>query len=206
MGLLLLQQVAAYAISWSYNLQSAFKEAGRMQKPIMVDFYTDWCGWCTKLDKETYRNQKVANLAEKFICVKIDGDKNRDLVKKYNVTGYPRIIFFDSSGKIIDEIGGYAGPETFEKIMTAVLKEVGASPLEHDKETSSGEVLETLQNKTSDFELTGIMYDPKRPSAVVNNTIVGIGDTVDDAKVLVIKRNRVTLLYRNREIVLRLNK
>ena len=44
-------------------------------RPIIVDIYTSWCGWCKVMDKETYRNAKVANyINEHFYAVKIDAE------------------------------------------------------------------------------------------------------------------------------------
>jgi tetratricopeptide (TPR) repeat protein len=77
----------------------------------MVDFYTDGCGWCKKLDRDTYADPEVANLAKKFICVKVNGDKYQDLVSKYAVTGYPTILFLDVEGRPLVSIVGYVNAE-----------------------------------------------------------------------------------------------
>lgn len=111
---------AGYCISWSNSLSDGIKEAKSKQKPVMVDFYTDWCGWCKKLDKDTYSNPKVQNLAQKFICVKVNGDKFNDLVAKYAVQGYPTIIFLDPSGKEISRIVGYLDGPSFSAKMSEI--------------------------------------------------------------------------------------
>lgn len=54
------------------ELQVAYSKA---PKPIIVDVYTSWCGWCKVMDKETYRNTKVANyINEHFYAVKLDAE------------------------------------------------------------------------------------------------------------------------------------
>jgi len=121
-GLFFLLPPDAYAISWRYNLLDALKTAKREQKPIMVDFYTDWCGWCKRLDKDTYGDSRVQKLAGQFICVKVDGNRNADLIGKYNIRGYPTILFLDSNGNIVQQIPGYVGPADFVKTMNIVLK------------------------------------------------------------------------------------
>ncbi|MFH0771047.1 MAG: thioredoxin domain-containing protein [Candidatus Omnitrophota bacterium] len=117
----------AHAISWKYDLQSALNDAKKLQKPVMADFYTDWCGWCKKLDSDTYSDKKVSELADKFICVKVDGDKYRDLAAKYGVSGYPTVIFFNSSGNVEGSIRGYEGPADFARDMNAILAKTGGS-------------------------------------------------------------------------------
>jgi thioredoxin-related protein len=52
--------------------------AGKLQKekrPILIDLYTTWCGWCRQMDKKTYSNKQVAQyLQEKFYTVKVDAE------------------------------------------------------------------------------------------------------------------------------------
>lgn len=64
----------AAAIEW----MSVEDAAGRLQKekrPVLIDLYTTWCGWCKQMDKKTYSNKKVAQyLQEKFYTVKVDAE------------------------------------------------------------------------------------------------------------------------------------
>lgn len=89
----------ACAISWEYDLDDAIARSKKEGKPVMADFYTDWCGWCKKLDNETYKDKAVSDLSQKFLCVKVNGDAQRDLTTKYRVNGYPTVIFFPPAAK-----------------------------------------------------------------------------------------------------------
>jgi len=111
----------AAPISWKRDLPAAFEDAQKSGKPVMADFYADWCGWCKKLDATTYSNPAVQKLAEEFISVKIDGDKNENLTVKYRVTGYPTVIFFDSVGTVLIKYPGYLGADGFARMMKSVL-------------------------------------------------------------------------------------
>jgi len=110
------------SIDWSTDLQKAAKQAAKAKKPLMVDVYTDWCHWCKELDKKTYTDARVIDLSRKFVCVKVDGDKNRDFVKKYSIEGYPTIVFLSSKSKEIHRVVGYQGPDDFLKSMKEALK------------------------------------------------------------------------------------
>lgn len=114
----------AHAIDWKYNLQDALKSAKVQHKPIMIDFYTDWCGWCKKLDSDTYSDPKVNAAAKKFICVKINAEKEPNLANKYGVSGFPTIIFLDSNGAVLSKIPGYLPPDRFLANMNKILSMV----------------------------------------------------------------------------------
>jgi len=123
----------AHAIDWKYNLQDALKSAKAQHKPIMIDFYTDWCGWCKKLDSDTYSDPKVNAAAKKFICVKIDAEKEPNLASKYGVSGYPTIIFLDSNGTVLSKIPGYLPPDKFLANMNKILSMVPKPSAQNDE-------------------------------------------------------------------------
>src|SRR5437867_228320 len=60
-------------------------------KPVFVDFTTDWCGWCKKLDKDTYSQPSVAEAMKAFVNVRIDAEKGEGpaLAKRFFVHGFP---------------------------------------------------------------------------------------------------------------------
>jgi len=106
--------VAAGAIPWEKSLTKALPKAKSAGKWVMIDFSTSWCGWCTKLDQDTFQNPQVsALLQEHFICVKLDGDKEKSLMKKYGVRGFPNIVFTDASGTKKHQVNGYLPPQPF---------------------------------------------------------------------------------------------
>jgi uncharacterized protein YyaL (SSP411 family) len=211
-------QAAAHAVSWGSNLESALKNARWRKKPVMVDFYTNWCGWCKKLDSETYTDLKVNRLARDFTCVKVNGDRDKDAVRKYNITGYPTVLFLDTGGKVVQRIEGYRNPDGFAATMQEVLKKVepaqkaksvkgrkGVLPLiDRRRPSATKEKAEKADKKKPLFELSGIVYQPKKMMAIVNNMVVKEGDKINGAKVVKITRNKVKLSYKRREIVLKM--
>ena len=86
------------------------------EKIILVDFETESCVWCDRLDADTFTDQKVIDFAKQnLISKKIDAEKGDGpkQKKKYRVRGYPTILFLDSQGVEIDRIVGYRPPEEF---------------------------------------------------------------------------------------------
>jgi thioredoxin-related protein len=62
------------AISWM-NLEEAAGKLQKERRPVLIDLYTTWCGWCRQMDKKTYSNKQVAAyLQEKFYPVKLDAE------------------------------------------------------------------------------------------------------------------------------------
>ena len=119
-------KAGATKIAWETDFNTALAKAKAANKVIMVDFYTDWCHWCKVLDEKTYTDSRVIEAAGQMISAKIDADKNQKVVSKYNVEGYPAILFLKSDGTEIHRISGFRPPEDFLPDMKAVLK--GVSP------------------------------------------------------------------------------
>jgi thioredoxin-related protein len=69
-------------VEW-HSFDEGIEAAGTQGKHIMVDVYTDWCGWCKKLEKETYADYAVREvLSESYISVKLKGDSGKKLKVK----------------------------------------------------------------------------------------------------------------------------
>lgn len=110
------------SIKWRTDYKKAVEDAKKYAKPVMIDFYTDWCGWCKKLDKDTYTDSRVVQLSRKFVNIKVDGDKSPDIVKPYKIEGYPTIVFLNAKGKESRRIVGYKDADEFLKIMKQVVE------------------------------------------------------------------------------------
>lgn len=66
--------VPAPAVSW-LTVEEATSRLQQQKKPVLIDLYTTWCGWCKQMDKKTYSNKAVAQyLGDKFYTVKVDAE------------------------------------------------------------------------------------------------------------------------------------
>jgi thiol:disulfide interchange protein len=114
-------------VSWEPSYDAALARARKEKKLVMVDVYTDWCGWCKKLDKDTYSNRDVeARLTKEFIAIKINPEKsvqNSKLAKQFGTHAYPHIVFLDAEGNKISEILGYLTAEKFLKRLDQITEE-----------------------------------------------------------------------------------
>ena len=111
--------VTAPSFEWVQDYDRALAAAKGTKRIVMVDIYTDWCGWCKKLDKDTYNDKGVGDkVAKDFVAVKLNPEKNlkgATLAKEFGTTGYPHIVFVDATGKKVSEINGYLPPGEFLK-------------------------------------------------------------------------------------------
>ncbi|PCJ67251.1 MAG: hypothetical protein COA58_02735 [Bacteroidetes bacterium] len=106
---------------WNKALELA-KESG---KPILVDFYTEWCGWCKVMDKKTFSVPSISEkIAADYIAVRLDAERGigKMVAAKYRVSSYPTIGYFTSEGKLMGKISGYITADKFPDMIDSMAK------------------------------------------------------------------------------------
>lgn len=105
----------------------AEKAAKAENKPMFLQFSTNWCGWCRKLEKDTFPDPKVKETFSKFVTAYLDctveqGEKptadaklNLDMMAKLGGRGYPFMAIIDVDGTVLNIISGYMKPAEFLK-------------------------------------------------------------------------------------------
>lgn len=113
------------APAWIVNDEpGAFARAAAEGKPVMMDFYADWCAACKELDHETYNQTEIISRSAGFISLKMDFTKQNDwskqMIKKYGVAGMPTVIFFSADGKEKERFTGFKEAAEVAQIMDRV--------------------------------------------------------------------------------------
>lgn len=101
------------------NWEEALRIAKQEGKPIFLNISASWCGPCKMLKTRTFPDEEVGDFYNaNFVNVKVDGEKGEgiELARKYNIRGYPTLIFLDSSGEVIVQTAGYRNPKQFSDI------------------------------------------------------------------------------------------
>ncbi len=94
-------------------------EAQNKDKPYLVEFYTNWCGYCKKFDREVITDSSFYAPVNKYLLFqKINGEFDAQTAKQYNIKGYPSFILFAPDGSILKKINGYQTAEDFNKLFT----------------------------------------------------------------------------------------
>ena len=122
-----------------YNsLQEAKEVVGTSDKPILIDFYTDWCTWCATIDTVLLIDSAAIEFfSNEMVLVKINVQKDtvvtakndtvfaKALAEEYHISGYPTIVMIDKDGVEIDRLVGYVPPAQFIKTFRDYGKGIG---------------------------------------------------------------------------------
>lgn len=147
-GLLLFLSVSAWKPVESEKVEwITFEEAIELHKEnpkkLLIDLYTDWCGWCKVMDRETYSNAMLSSyINENFYPVKFNAEQKESVefvghtfkfipsgrrgvhelaaALTNNQLSYPTTVFMDEDLRIIQPIAGYLKPKQMEPILNFI--------------------------------------------------------------------------------------
>ncbi|MCB1892887.1 MAG: thioredoxin fold domain-containing protein, partial [Rhodocyclaceae bacterium] len=100
---------------------------GSANRPVMLDFYADWCVSCKEMEKYTFSDARVAAKMRQMILLQVDVTANTDedkaLLKRFSLFGPPGIIFFDRQGRERQglRVVGYQPADDFLKALNTAL-------------------------------------------------------------------------------------
>lgn len=105
------------------GFDEALERARSERKLVLVDVYTDWCGWCKKLDREVFSDARVAAAAKDLIAVRVNAEKGGEKVaERFDVQGYPTVLFVDGAGKVVRRVDGFVDVDEMLQILSALPK------------------------------------------------------------------------------------
>jgi thioredoxin-related protein len=138
--LLMSFQVQAQDIKWiSWDEAVQLSQTDAKPKKIFIDVYTDWCGWCKKMDKDTFQHPEVSKyMQDNFYMVKLDAE-GKDPIEYQGKTfkfvpsgrngyhelaaallqgkmSYPTVVFLDENRNMLSPVPGYQKVEPFMQI------------------------------------------------------------------------------------------
>ncbi len=132
--------LTAQEVTWlSWDEAYTLSKSDKNPKKIFIDVYTDWCGWCKKMDKDTFQNPEVAAyMKANFYMVKLDAEGKEDITYngktfKFVPQGrrgyhefaaallqgkmsYPTVVFLDENFGMLSPVPGYQKVEPFMQI------------------------------------------------------------------------------------------
>lgn len=132
-------------IEW-LSLEEALKKAEKEPRPIVMDVYTDWCGWCKRMDAYTFVNPVIVDyISKNYYAVKFNAEMREPVTylgKEYTpyqgpgkgphtlvVTltngklSYPTMVYLDAQGALVTVVPGYYVPRDLEPILHFIAEE-----------------------------------------------------------------------------------
>lgn len=125
-------------VKW-YTLTEAVELAKSNPRPIFVDVYTDWCGWCKTMDRETFSNSVIAEILNtKYYPAKFNAETKDTVIfqgRKFFNDGsigknhqlayamlqgqlsFPTVVFLTAKSELITPVMGYKDAKTFEPLL-----------------------------------------------------------------------------------------
>jgi thioredoxin-related protein len=126
-------------VKW-YTIEEALELNKKEPRKLIVDVYTDWCGWCKVMEKNTYNNEIIAEYINKnFYNVKLNAEQKEDIkfgdrIFKFvpqgsrgyhelaaafldGKMGYPSVVFFDEKIRRLHYFQGYIKAKQFDEIV-----------------------------------------------------------------------------------------
>ncbi len=118
-----IQGLHFYQVNSVAQVKQQVQKAKAEHKPILLDFYADWCVACKVMDRTTYADPKVQQTLKKFVLLRADVTTNnkptQQLMRRFNVVAPPTLVFFNPNGKelIKYQLVGEMGPKKFYRYM-----------------------------------------------------------------------------------------
>ncbi len=114
-------EVVRGAIAWQRDVRRAIEVARAEGKLVVADVYTDWCGWCKKMDKTIYSDPAIVALSRQQVFVKVNAEdrgQGQNFAEQMRVKGYPTTIILDGNGRVLNIAEGYiASPRAFGELV-----------------------------------------------------------------------------------------
>ncbi len=119
-------------LTW-YKYDEGLAKAKEENKHVVVHFYTKWCGWCKRMDQNTFSHEEVKKvLNESYVAVRVNGQSGekvkvdgkqiteKQVAGMFRVRAYPITWFLKPSGEWIAPRRGYVSPDEFLYILNWV--------------------------------------------------------------------------------------
>ena len=133
------EEISEEKIDW-LSFEEAVEKAEEDPRPLVIDVYTSWCGWCKKMDASTFEDPEVVKMVnEKFYAVKLDGEYKGDIVFKGHTfkfvnsgrrgyhelpaslmngrMSYPTIVYMNKDLELLQAIPGFKSAQQIHPIL-----------------------------------------------------------------------------------------
>jgi thiol:disulfide interchange protein DsbD len=106
-------------LPWQRYSEEALSQALVAGKPVMIDFYADWCLACKELEEKTFSDPGVRESLQDFVLLRFDATEESEalvpLRTKYKIVGLPTVVFYGRKGAWLEEktLNEFEAPDKF---------------------------------------------------------------------------------------------
>jgi thiol-disulfide isomerase/thioredoxin len=104
-------------IIWHRDPSEAARLAYAGDRLVVIDVFTDWCGWCKKMDREIYTDRRIAALSREYVFLKLNAEDRgagQEFARVAGVRGFPTTVILNSKGEVLAAKTGFIPtPEAF---------------------------------------------------------------------------------------------
>jgi thiol:disulfide interchange protein DsbD len=97
------RRAADAGVAWRHDEPAALALARAEGRPVVLDFWAEWCTACKELDRTAWADPAVREEVSRFVAVKVDGTDDtpafQALTAKYGIVGMPTVVFIDARGR-----------------------------------------------------------------------------------------------------------
>ncbi len=91
-----------HKIQWITYSDSIIEQAQKEHKPVIIDFYADWCMSCVQIEKKIFHDPEIIDMSKRFVMIRMDlthqTPSQRALLKRFDIKGLPTILFITRKG------------------------------------------------------------------------------------------------------------
>ena len=110
-------------LPWIRSYEQALNQAQLEGKLILAYLFTDWCGYCKKMEAETFTDKTVIDeMSDRYVWLKLNAEtdeEGRQLQGRFNITGYPGMLLLDGEGQEMGRISGFVPAGAFRERVAA---------------------------------------------------------------------------------------
>lgn len=150
------------SVTWT-DLESAVKTAKTNNKPVFVNVYADWCGYCRKMDQTTFRDAGVVSkLNTQFVSARLNGESTKKIslgkgvmtesewAMRQGVEGFPALVVLDPKGRTLLLYPGYMEAAQASAVLADVSAFMKAGGIE-----KKGNFIEWVEQRQKECAKTG---------------------------------------------------
>lgn len=141
------------ALPWLGSESAGISAARDASKPMLVFLHADYCTWCRKMEQTSFRDSRVVALADAFVLVRLNGEKEgKPLIKRYQVQRYPFQAFVAPDGALIARAPDFMDPDRYASLLAAQVPAERIARLEASSQPADRALLAVIRAERGDTE------------------------------------------------------